>query len=65
MLPPGLPEEPAGLGPWVHGLAGGAAPEELAEVLAGAEAAALTRFPAEQVLAVLRDVLSAGSAFSG
>ncbi|WP_371484794.1 hypothetical protein [Kitasatospora sp. NBC_00315] len=41
-------------------LARDAAPEDLAEVLAGAEAAALTRFPETEVLAVLRRVLSGG-----
>ncbi|WP_329571863.1 hypothetical protein [Kitasatospora sp. NBC_01266] len=60
MLPPGLPEDVADLAAWVGQLARYAAPQDLAEVLAGAEAAALTRFPEAEVLAVLRRVLSGG-----
>ncbi|MDH6115054.1 hypothetical protein P3T36_007343 [Kitasatospora sp. MAP12-15] len=57
-LPPGLPQELADLAAWVGRLANRAAPTELAEVLAAAEAAALTRFPEVEVLAVMRRVLS-------
>ncbi|MDH6137753.1 hypothetical protein P3T37_007186 [Kitasatospora sp. MAA4] len=59
-LPVGLPQELTGLAAWVAELARGAQPQDLAEVLAGAEAAALTRFPEAEVLEVLRRVLSGG-----
>ncbi|WP_051967294.1 hypothetical protein [Kitasatospora mediocidica] len=59
-LPTGLPDDVAGLADWVTTLARAADPQELAEVLAGAEAAALTRFPEAEVLDVLRRALSGG-----
>ncbi|GAA2272472.1 hypothetical protein GCM10010430_68050 [Kitasatospora cystarginea] len=59
-LPPGLPEDIADLAEWIRALVDSATPESLADVLAGAEAAALTRFPEEQVIAVLRRALSGG-----
>ncbi len=58
--PAGLPGQLAELRGWLTALAREAAPEDLADVLAGAEAAALERFPEDEVLAVLRQVLSGG-----
>ncbi|MFE0462914.1 hypothetical protein ACFW1A_27040 [Kitasatospora sp. NPDC058965] len=59
-VPSGLPAELDGLAAWVGQLVRGAAPEDLADVLAGAEAAALARFPEDAVLAVMRRALSGG-----
>ncbi|GGU48278.1 hypothetical protein GCM10010211_10610 [Streptomyces albospinus] len=44
----------------MEGLLAGVEPDRFAEVLAGAEAAARAQFPDEDVLTVLRRVLSGG-----
>ncbi|MFF4953450.1 hypothetical protein [Streptomyces chattanoogensis] len=59
-LPPGVPDRIDDLAPWIRSLLADAGPDRLADVLAGAEAAARERFPDESVLGVLRRVLADG-----
>ncbi|MFF4696088.1 hypothetical protein [Streptomyces chattanoogensis] len=59
-LPSGVPDRIDDLAPWIRSLLAAARPDQLADVLAGAEAAARERFPDESVLGVLRRVLADG-----
>ncbi|MEU9111443.1 hypothetical protein AB0D04_06560 [Streptomyces sp. NPDC048483] len=57
-LPPGVPDRIDDLASWIRSLLADAQPDHVADVLAGAEAAARERFPDEAVLCVLRQVLA-------
>ncbi|MCF2532509.1 hypothetical protein [Yinghuangia soli] len=54
-----VPDDPSALGRWIAAQLHAAAPEDFADTLAYAEAAARTRHPDEVVVAALRDALGA------